>query len=366
MPSTRTMNFQSISWFWDVYTRHLLEMDPPYQRRSVWNQEYKDYFIDTILNGYSTPAIFLYQEITPQGASTYSVVDGKQRLSALFDFVKDVFPVSDTATLTRLRGKYFSDLGDDVKAEYWRYQFAVEYLQSADEKIINSIFDRINRNVARLTPQELRHARYGGEFITQAESLSEWMFALFPVNFPNITPRSKKQMKDVELMAQLLLLIEEGPKSYSQDDLDSAFSARDTAWEMKDEASRRLQSVIASLKDILGDEQYGQALARSRIRNQADFYSLVGAIDEIKQANKTLNQQESAHRLERFIGQVEDVALRANNKLAADYYEAARSASNDAGPRRARIDIIKVVLTADTTIEGPGSDHTSTSDPEIR
>ena len=59
---TRQMNFQGVGWFWDLYQRELLDLDPPYQRRSVWSQPYKDYFIDTVLNGYPAPAIFLYQE----------------------------------------------------------------------------------------------------------------------------------------------------------------------------------------------------------------------------------------------------------------------------------------------------------------
>lgn len=44
-----TINFQTVFWFWDLYTTKLLELDPPYQRRSVWNQDYKDFFVDTIL-----------------------------------------------------------------------------------------------------------------------------------------------------------------------------------------------------------------------------------------------------------------------------------------------------------------------------
>jgi hypothetical protein len=36
---------QTISWFWDLYQRGLLELDPPYQRKSVWNNVYKAYFI---------------------------------------------------------------------------------------------------------------------------------------------------------------------------------------------------------------------------------------------------------------------------------------------------------------------------------
>ncbi|MUG94170.1 DUF262 domain-containing protein [Scytonema sp. UIC 10036] len=122
---SRTINFQTISWFWDLYNRNLLELDPPYQRRSVWNQDYKDFFIDTVLNSYPAPAIFIYQEITPEGVSKISIVDGKQRLSTLFEFANNEFPVYEKATIERLRGKYFKDLDTEVKQNFWKYQFAI-------------------------------------------------------------------------------------------------------------------------------------------------------------------------------------------------------------------------------------------------
>ena len=149
----------------------------------------------------------------------HSVVDGKQRLVTIFDFVKDRFPVGDKAELSALRGKYFSQLDDQVKVRFWSYQFSVEYLPTSDEKAINSIFDRINRNVAKLTPQELRHPRFDGAFIIQAEKLTAWLDRESP-DFPRITQTSRNQMKDVEFVANLLLLLEEGPKGYSVEELD--------------------------------------------------------------------------------------------------------------------------------------------------
>jgi hypothetical protein len=67
MANLRRHNQQTVAWFNDLYTRGLLDLEPPYQRRSVWNQAYKDAFIDTILIQYPSPAIFLYQEISPDG-----------------------------------------------------------------------------------------------------------------------------------------------------------------------------------------------------------------------------------------------------------------------------------------------------------
>lgn len=162
MAEERRQTTQSIAWFWDLYKRDLLELDPPYQRRSVWSQSYKDYFIDTILLDYPAPAGFLFEDIDEDGVAQYSVVDGKQRLSTVFDFLGGEFPVSDAASMTRLRGLAFVDLPPEVKRSFYGYQFAIEFLPSTDEGTLSNIFDRINRNVARLTPQELRHARFEG------------------------------------------------------------------------------------------------------------------------------------------------------------------------------------------------------------
>lgn len=341
---SRTINFQTISWFWDLYNRGLLDLDPPYQRRSVWNQSYKDYFIDTVLNGFPAPAIFIYQEITHEGVSKVSIVDGKQRLSTLFEFANNKFPVCDKPTIERFRGKFFKDLDTEAKQNFWKYQFAIEYLPTSDEQIIGNIFDRINRNVIKLTPQELRHAKYSGVFITSAEDLTSWMFRYLDgknENFPRIDPRYKKQMKDVEMVAQLLLFLEEGAKSYDQKYLDEAFSDRDISWEDKEQIENEFRTTVESIKKIL---DLSRDLVKTRLKNQADFYSLFGAIAELNRENKLEISEEIAKNIYNFLEIVTNEEERSKRKDALDYYNAVTSSFTDAGPRKKRIEIMKSVI----------------------
>ena len=344
---SRAINFQTVSWFWDLYTRHLLDLEPPYQRRSVWNQEYKDFFIDTVLNEYPAPAIFLYQEITSEGISKYSIVDGKQRLSTLFDFAKNEFPVSETATITRIRGKYFTDLDNEFKQKFWKYQFAVEYVPSDDEAIINNIFDRINRNVSKLTPQELRHAKFSGVFITTVEDLTEWMISVLPENFPSIPPKARKQMKDVEFVTLLLLLLEEGVKSYRQDDLDKAFNDRDLEWDDRDEIEERFKKVIELIKELLNQSPSNINLCKTRLKNQADFYSLLGALSELNAEQPLKITAEVCKRIDQFLKSVDSPETRINIPAAQDYYDAiTTSLLGSAGieKNKTRIKILKSVI----------------------
>ena len=343
---SRTINFQSISWFWDLYTRNLLDLNPPYQRRSVWNQKYKDDFIDTILNGYPSPAIFLYREITDSGISKYSVVDGKQRLSTLFEFTENKFPISDNATITRLRGLFFNELETQVKQDFWTYQFAVESVPSTDEKIINDIFDRINRNVSKLTPQELRHARFDGVFITTVENLTESIFSVLPHNFPSIPPKYRKEMKDVEFVTRLVLFLEEGVKTYRQHDLDIAFNDRDLEWEHQYQITREFDQVINLIKQILDESDESVDLTKTRLKNQADFYSFFAALAELNKEKVALKvNPETSKRIAQFLEDVESEESRQNHQAAQNYYDAIGSSLGEGTEKaRIRIDNLKSVI----------------------
>lgn len=343
---SRAINFQTVSWFWDLYTRKLLDLEPPYQRRSVWNQEYKDFFIDTVLNEYPAPAIFLYQEITPEGVSKYGVVDGKQRLSTLFDFAQNTFPVSETATITRIRGKNFTDLDNEFKQKFWKYQFAVEYVQSDDEGIINNIFDRINRNVSKLTPQELRHAKFSGVFITTAEDLTDWMISVLPQNFPLIPLKARQQMKDVEFVTLLLLFLEEGVKSYRQDDFDKAFNDRDVMWDDRDEIESRFKKVIELIKELVKQSPKNINLCKTRLKNQADFYSLFGAISELNDEKPLQITSEVCKRIDILLKSLDSPEARINIPAAQDYYDAITTSLGSAGidKNKIRINILKSVI----------------------
>ena len=79
MAVEQRLTAQDISWFLDLDNRGQLDLDPPYQRRSVWSPKDRRFFLDTIFRGYPSPSIFLHKEII-DGKTIYYVVDGKQRL----------------------------------------------------------------------------------------------------------------------------------------------------------------------------------------------------------------------------------------------------------------------------------------------
>lgn len=335
----RRHNFQTLSWLVDFYKRGRLDMDPAYQRRSVWSPRYKRDFIDTVLLGFPCPSIFLFEERDADGQSRYAVIDGKQRLSTMFQFIENEIAVGETSPYETLRGKYFDDLGE-VRDRVWGYQFTIEYVPSANVAIIDQIFDRINRNVAKLTAQELRHAKYDGVFIRACEELAAEMDDRLG-DLPHLAASSRRQMKDVEVVASLLLLVESGPRGYSTDEMDFAFGDRDEDWPGEQAHCREFRNAVGVIAAI--EEAADGVIKNTRLRNQADFYSLFGAITTCP-ANELPDPATMAERLQAFVALVNDSDRRDGDARATEYYRYARSASNDTGPRQGRTAILRDVI----------------------
>jgi hypothetical protein len=144
-------------------------------------------------------------------------------------------------------------------------------------------------------------------------------------------------------VANLLLLLEEGPKGYSVMDLDQAFSDRDQSWENQEEHEERFRYAFFDIKNMLNQPD-GSVIRASRLRNQADFYSLFGAVAALQAVKQLPPTEDAVKRLGEFIEVVESEERRATHPDAQKYYEAARSASNLSPYRKQRIDIMKQVL----------------------
>ena len=348
MASWRT-NRQTISWFIDLHKRGLLDRDPPYQRRSVWNRTYKRDFIETVLLDYPSPTLFLHEEMSASGAARQAVVDGKQRLTSIIEFVEDEFTTSDakeTQLPSHLQGVYFSQLGAADRKHFFEYELTVEYVPSTEGSFLNEVFDRLNRNVAKLSRQELRHARYSGVWASTAEDLAEELFSTLGPGFPRISNAARLQMKDVEYTVQLMVLVESGPSSVTQDGIDEIYADRDEEWN----ASTLQLAFRKTLRATLRITEADPELLATRFRNQVDFYSLFGAIREIEAEGLKIDYPASAAALIAFGERVDDMAKLDNPDHDDDvgrYHFATRSAANNVGSRRTRIEVLRSVLVAD-------------------
>ena len=93
MFTIRSFESRTLSWWYDQ--RDNIDFKPSYQRKGrLWATKDKSYLIDSILNGFDMPKIYIadftfFSSALNENRKPYSVVDGKQRFEAMFDFFND-------------------------------------------------------------------------------------------------------------------------------------------------------------------------------------------------------------------------------------------------------------------------------------
>lgn len=254
----RNPNQQDLSWFVDMQTQNRLELDPPYQRKSVWTYKDKQFFLDTIFNNYPCPAVYLQKENTAKGP-LYNVVDGKQRLSTVLDFHAGKIRIGKDFSVARLRGKKFTEIGDADKTHFYNYIFMVEQIRSEAEVDWGEVFQRVNKNQKKLGEQELRHARFDGWLINRAENEAEDETFWRDVG---VSSRAKSaRMKDVEFISILaLVLLEKDFVGFPQSYIDELYAKYDF-----DEA--QLPESEADLEDVETDDWPDSEFTKDDLKN---------------------------------------------------------------------------------------------------
>jgi hypothetical protein len=170
----RASTNMTISIFYEQNCLKKYNFEPPYQRDyNVWSPKQKSFLIDTIFKNFPMPPVFLEQKIN-DGKTMYDVIDGKQRLNTIMDFInnkvalpldfgKDIYGNSKINDKNFEQIKKIAETDDDI-AEYvdnfWSYVINIEYIEKPDVKIVDNIFDRLNRGGERLNNAELRKAKY--------------------------------------------------------------------------------------------------------------------------------------------------------------------------------------------------------------
>lgn len=147
-----------------------LDLTPPFQRELVWGLYQKCELIESIIMGIPIPVFYVREN----AEGVYIVVDGKQRLTTLFDFINGKFALDKLSILKDYRGRRFSDLSplDQNKIEDCSLSLNVIKAPTSD-RVMFDLFDRVNRGGTRLNNQEMRNALYQGNSTRLIDELAK-------------------------------------------------------------------------------------------------------------------------------------------------------------------------------------------------
>lgn len=174
-----------------------LDLTPPFQRELVWSVHQKCELIESIIMGIPIPVFYVRENAD----GVYVVVDGKQRLTTLFDFINGKFALDKLSILKEYRGRHFADLSplDQNKIEDCSLNLNVIKAPTSD-RVMFDLFDRVNRGGTRLNNQEMRNALYQGNSTRLIDELAK------NIEFKTATEYSitSKHMKDRYLVLRFL------------------------------------------------------------------------------------------------------------------------------------------------------------------
>ena len=191
--------------------RDEIDMDPVYQRQGeVWSIYKRQLLIDSILNDFDLPKIYVHEYSQPRVDSSgarrlYALVDGKQRLGAIFSFMENQIPLADDFVLYRnpdakLGGMTFNELAERYPAVIARFKatsLPVQIIRTDDVELIEEMFSRLNEAVPLNAPEK-RNA-FKGPAPAAARAVAQHAF------FTEKLPFSNSRYRHLDLAAKFLL-----------------------------------------------------------------------------------------------------------------------------------------------------------------
>jgi uncharacterized protein with ParB-like and HNH nuclease domain len=125
---------------------------PEWQREEVWTQSKKQKLIDSILRNWKLPKFYFVK--TSDNPVEYEVVDGQQRLSAIFEFLDNSLPLTAEAQ-KRVGGKLYADLPDNVSDAFDDFEIEFDEIEDASEVDIKEFFQRLQEGLPLTTSEKL-------------------------------------------------------------------------------------------------------------------------------------------------------------------------------------------------------------------
>lgn len=179
------------------YHSGIIKLDPEFQRQGVWNPKQKSELIESIIIGIPLPILYIKENKD----GNWILIDGRQRLSTIFDFMDNKFSLSNLTILKEFNGRKFSEeLEKDINPSSKHKDFIDSNIRGkiedvnlvlhiikepTPERLTYDLFDRVNRGGTRLNNQEMRNAIYQGSSTKFLKALSKIdSFKLATSNIP--------------------------------------------------------------------------------------------------------------------------------------------------------------------------------------
>jgi hypothetical protein len=192
----------SLKAIFEMITQNSINIAPGYQRRDRWTVDKQSALIESFLLNVPVPPVYLSED----DYGTYSVIDGKQRLTAINDFLNGKFKLRNLSRFPDLNGMLIKDLPLQIQNALNVRPFVrvIILLQQSNPELKFEVFLRLNTGGEKLKPQEIRNVAYAGKLNDLLIELSEHPFLKQQMKIKNKMSTSYRNMDDVEMVLRFL------------------------------------------------------------------------------------------------------------------------------------------------------------------
>lgn len=147
----------SVKYFYMLFNDDLIDLNPIYQRGYVWTEQQKnDYILNLFENKAEIRPVVIQYAIKDKNDDILEILDGKQRLSTLFDFINNKITVNSL---------YFKDLTNEdqefIMNHKIDYRRIMNRSNSSNLKLETrlQLFYEINLYETKMTDEELKEVQ---------------------------------------------------------------------------------------------------------------------------------------------------------------------------------------------------------------
>lgn len=352
----RTVKTQNVEYDLDTLVKRIdrnsIKLDPDYQRRHRWSPETSSRLIESLILNIPIPVIFLSQDVdvdeeVEDATSRYTVIDGQQRLTAIYEFLKNKLELTGLETMPELNGLRYRDLPPFLfRRLEERTVKCLRIDSTVDAQVKFDIFERLNTGSVKLESQELRNATARGPF---NDAIKKW--ATLPVfrELIQIDPRDPEssvkvqKMEDVELVLRFFALkngryanLRKGFRDFIT---SSLVEFNELPQLVIDECGSDFAAYMTFIRDHAGNQAFAKFrahdgdLKRMSTFNAAVFDAIAVGVAEVFASNE-LDSESARAALEGYRNLFE------NN----EFFAAVSGSVNDAAKVKTRIDAMVAYL----------------------
>lgn len=234
-----------------------IDISPEYQRRERWKPDTQAKLIESFLLNVPVPPVYLAED----DFGTYSVIDGKQRITAIYRFLRNKLTLENLEGFSEVNNLNFSDLPRPLQnaLSIRPYLRVVTLLKQTNPELKYEVFTRLNTGGHPLLPQEIRNALYRGPLNDLFFKLGKEPFLRKQLKIVTEKESAYTEMLDVEMALRFFTFREEW-MNFSGDSRGSmdSFMARHrkSNKETLEALSHCFKATLKNCQELWGDDAF--------------------------------------------------------------------------------------------------------------